>query len=125
MSYQGEPPLSGEDKPERKIGDSIRIRLPNRFEVAADFVPTWPDLAYWREVAEQRERDLDAARAMICELTRRPTVEEYNALVTELRRRGWPGPAVLDSRKDIVAPPDSKPPAFPLRALRAKQWGPR
>jgi len=90
MSYHNEPALTGDAKP-----------------------ATWPDLAYWREVAEQRERDLDAARTMICELSRRPTVEEYNCLITELRRRGWPGPILTGA-----APAPPAKPAFPLRAMR-------
>lgn len=123
MSYHNEPPL---------IGESLRIRLPKRDAVAFvpnsghaatvgedKPIPTWPDLAYWRELAEQRERDLDAARVMIRELSRRPPPEEWNALITELRRRGWPGPA------PALPAPDSKPAPFPARALRAKQWGPR
>jgi hypothetical protein len=128
MSYHGEPPL----QPPARVGDSIgRIYVP---------VPTWPDLAFWRELAEQRERDLDAARAMICELTQRPTIADYNALVTELRRRGLDETAGRVENAGQIGPGKSDKPsrvphgagdrggayrtdppsAFPLRAL--KDW---
>jgi hypothetical protein len=130
MSYHNEPPLLDMGDIQSACWGQPALTIPavspwapaGRASTTGDDKPaTWPDLAYWREVAEQRERDLDAARTMICELSRRPTVEEYNCLITELRRRGWPGPILTgaapapapasDSRKDIVAP-------FPLRALR-------
>lgn len=62
--------------------------------------PTWPDLAYWRDLADAREREIERLRQQLDAYERALTRAE-----DELLRRP---PSV--SPKHIVAP-------FPARAL--------
>ena len=66
--------------------------------------PTWPDLAYWRDLADAREREIERLRQQLDVYERALTRAE-----DELLR--CPPPVVKsDSPKHIVAP-------FPARAL--------
>lgn len=71
--------------------------------------PTWPDLAYWRALAEHREELLaDQRRAAEAD------IREIRALKAELERMRTPAPATHSTRAQVAQP-------LPERALRT--WG--